>query len=299
MKFKFTLLILLCSIFAKSQTNVYHPFPDSGAIWNFHATNYCFVLGDMDEYYSLIYDGDSSINNISYHKLVKPDVLIVGSTICSYGAARYMGGIRQDTSLRTVYFVPPGDTLEQLLYDFKLNVGDTIRGYLNEFFEECDTIISIDSVLVGSDYRKRWYTNSWYNVHIIEGIGSNYGLVERDFCQATDMPSFTMDCASATGLYNYPNPGVACQVISGLSSLESNKNLIRITPNPATSKISINAGNLNVKQVEFYSEIGELVYSSKLEMNNEIDIETLSSGFYFVKCISENNIYSILKVIKL
>ncbi|MBK6397641.1 MAG: hypothetical protein IPF75_05100 [Bacteroidetes bacterium] len=45
-----------------------------------------------------------------------------------------------------------------MLYDFNLEVGDTVHGYLGSwlFSNNLDTVTAIDSILVGNSYRKRW-----------------------------------------------------------------------------------------------------------------------------------------------
>src|SRR5690348_16741165 len=80
MKKLYTLLLILNLVtgIAKSQTGIYHPFPDSNAIWTEH-TQYCCVSDCppppspnpllVDIYFSYYLQGDTIINAVWYHKL--------------------------------------------------------------------------------------------------------------------------------------------------------------------------------------------------------------------------------------
>src|SRR5258705_7649220 len=148
------LLLLLATIFtltANAQTSVYHPFPDSSAIWNFHTTQWiCNFGGTIHSYYSITISGDTLISSQVYHKLLTPFVQSIIMGNCTpYIYSGYKGAIRQDTADRKVFFVPPSASNEQLLYDFNMQVGDTVKGYLESWALPSDTVQSIDSVLVG------------------------------------------------------------------------------------------------------------------------------------------------------
>ena len=71
MKTKKIVLVMLLASFglgARGQTNVYHPFPDSNAVWNvqFSAGLLC-VYGEQ---YSYVIAGDTIIGSFLYHKLM-------------------------------------------------------------------------------------------------------------------------------------------------------------------------------------------------------------------------------------
>src|SRR5471030_1731795 len=93
--------IYIC-VGAKGQTNVYHPFPDSGAVWNVSIQGtQCSQCYQRSYYIS----GDTTINSISYHKINFANSQ--GATIppwysCYYFNAsvsiQYAAAMRQDTS---------------------------------------------------------------------------------------------------------------------------------------------------------------------------------------------------------
>ena len=74
MKKLLLLFSTMLTLFANGQTSVYHPFPDSNAVWNIHFQLYCFANGTGDENYSITISGDTLINSQTYHKLTTPYV---------------------------------------------------------------------------------------------------------------------------------------------------------------------------------------------------------------------------------
>src|SRR5690554_4177613 len=177
------LLLLFSAVSINAQTSAFYAFPDSNAVWNFHTTEFrlgsgCFI----DEQYSILMDGDSLINNIKYNKLSIPYMLsnTIGCNETSIVTAAYKGAVRVDSVNKKVFYVPPTKNSEELLYDFTLEVGDTIKGYLYSNSSAPTIVQAIDSVVVGSNYRKRWLIDSSciYPIYIIEGIGSTFGLIE-------------------------------------------------------------------------------------------------------------------------
>ncbi|HLG35272.1 MAG TPA: hypothetical protein VI757_10355, partial [Bacteroidia bacterium] len=178
--------ILCASLGAQGQSSVYHPFPDSNAIW-METVWWMFPsnppqCGQRD--YVLFISGDTIIGSYSYKKILSSGY----SHMCPFGPGvnyysnRYVGAFRQDTSLKQVFYVPENSSIENLLYDFNLNVGDTLPVTYNSFFPNV-YVTSIDSILTGSDYRKLYWLSierGWGEyAFLIEGIGSSYGLLNR------------------------------------------------------------------------------------------------------------------------
>jgi hypothetical protein len=87
--------------------------------------------------------------------------------------------IRYDTLLRKVFYLPDVDSTERLIYDFNLQVGDTLPMRSTE--DLFVTIDSIDTISVfGIQVRRffpgsHWYWDPWFN-YILEGIGGSNGL---------------------------------------------------------------------------------------------------------------------------
>jgi hypothetical protein len=185
------LLILLVSGFVSGQ--VYVPFPDSNAVW-------CGQKGQLyfnppnDQLHTWTYQqyitGDTIINGFTYHKIEENGVFewvsypIPTSSGSSPYFHQYVGCFREDN--KVIYYIPSTGTSENYLYNFNLEVGDTLPS--NILTPSNYTMITrIDSILISGNYRKQFFvssvdTNMWQwpthfeYVSIIEGIGSTNGL---------------------------------------------------------------------------------------------------------------------------
>ena len=122
-------------------------------------------------YYVLRSDPDTIINHLTYKRLY-----------VSRRGDRYEGALREE-GLR-VFFVPKGESHESLLYDFGLNVGESIDvGLYGE--NHTVTVTGVDSVyLYGRMHRRlrmedeylqdsRWPWPAYW----VEGVGSDLGII--------------------------------------------------------------------------------------------------------------------------
>lgn len=291
---KIGLIIVMLSAFAeqqlcKAQTNVYHPFPDSNAVWNVFTAEYCNMGFDSwKKSYSCTFAGDTLINDTIYNKLVVPAIVreaIFGqcnATGTWVETGYYVGAIRQNIPDRKVFYVPTGEATEQLLYDFNLQLGDTVRGFLEDAFTANDTVIAIDSVLVGNDYRKRWYINSIYQIYLIEGIGSASGLLEPSPGMATDFHLASI-CFIQDGVVLYSDLTTACELITDVGNYEP-QTQFTLFPNPATSTLTIQlAAGSGQYAATILNAQGQLVKSSIFNIQRSVfDISSFSPGIYFL-----------------
>ncbi len=291
MKQLLSFLFFLFPLLLFAQTNVYHPFPDSNAVWNEQYDYYDFYPAPICiDNYSIIISGDTMINGRLYHKLVTPFVQhqyipphLVGPQVLT----GYQGALREDTIDRKVYFVARNDSLESVLYNFNLNVGDTI---LSRNFCAV-TVSSIDSILIGSDYRKRWV--SFGSVHgqveFIEGIGSSKGLLSSWDCEG-DGYSKNLDCFQQDGVTLWPASSTSdCNLINAIEEPLVPKKLYELSPNPF---------RINTKMVtyakfdllEIFNSIGIRVRTQKVD-SSEIILEKgdLPTGIYFFTFVTSNN----------
>lgn len=278
---KVVLILVMLNSFqhlCKAQTNVYHPFPDSNAMWNILFIANCFEFGSTQENYSIEISGDTLIDSLVYHKLSTPFLEEISSSDCgSSGSPGFRGFIREDTVTRKVYYNPSGQN-EYLLYDFNLEVGDTLEGWLASF-NMPNTVQQIDSVLVGNNYRKRWRINDCYSIDIIEGIGCTFGLIKETVPCISDLPSYGLTCFKQEGETLYPNTTTDCELITGIETHQLNNLLY---PNPATNTLTLNT-DLKNAQLKVLNAQGQLVYQSAIiNSQSAIDVSQLSPGIYFL-----------------
>lgn len=126
-----------------------------------------------DESYILFVNQDTVINTFTYYKIYKTGILFTDNSSISY-QNQYVGAVRQ--SGKKVFYIEKNGNAGQLLYDFDLRVGDTIKGLVAKGHR-------VDSIDILPDGRK-WFHLSKTMLHamdqyIVEGIGSSGGLLNE------------------------------------------------------------------------------------------------------------------------
>jgi hypothetical protein len=291
MKNLFVVLATLTAFSTSAQTRVYHPFPESNASWNFNMTQgMCFMGGFLSEDYSLTFSGDTMIENQTYFKLVTPYVQISITGGCTQqNFPGYQGAIRQDISNKKVFFVPPAQSAEQLLYDFSMEAGDTVKGYLQTFNSPFDVVVEIDSVLVGSNYHKRWLINPCYDIYLIEGIGSTFGLLKPSPGCATDMNYYSLTCFSQDGQTLYPDFTI-CPLITSVSGPDDFSDQINIFPNPSNGSFSVGFVRPDdITEIRITDMIGNIVFRKQMNNQNNVSIHSLPGGSYILTVVDRKN----------
>ena len=262
--------------------------------------------GGVNQYlYQYTMGGDTVISPYTYKKIYLSGL----HTNCIPPGGyfyNYMGGLRQDTVNKKVYFKWPGYN-DTLIYDFSKNVGDTLH-LTGMFLANRDTpttfkfaITSIDSVLVGAYYHKRFnyhdsvifsccpYDNYSFNTSIIEGVGSICGLLSN-YLDTTNV----LVHSPGSGGYGdilicfshntdiYPSDSTSCTLVIndiGIQQYHTNNN-ITIYPNPASNNIQVSyTGNSISKEITLVDMLGNEVIATK---ETTIDISTLANGVYFI-----------------
>lgn len=175
MKNLFTLLFFvnLCST-ALSQE--YIPLIDEGKTWTVGSHGMGLICDFSDNPEMYFFMGDTTFNSVTYKKVYAYNSTSIGGNgnnppFCppfmidnQYHPTEIY--IREDAANQRVYRYYPGNTIpEELLFDFSLNIGDSLNGY------EIDTIYTITT----PDGVERRYFGLEYFVYMIEGIGGNWG----------------------------------------------------------------------------------------------------------------------------
>ncbi len=203
-------------------------------MWNFNTIKGCGLFFEyyFERYYSIEISGDTLIGGTNYHKLVSPEQVFHSNGACNISGTWtapgfYAGAIRQDIANKKVFYVDTMTYTEQLLYDFNLQVGDTVKGFYvsnNPCWDEIvgGLVVGIDSVMIGNSYRKRWNIGGCFNtpdIYFIEGIGSTYGLIDNFFLAgATDHPIHRLQCFTKMDSLLFPSSLSSCQFMECNSS---------------------------------------------------------------------------------
>ncbi len=296
MKIYLIFLFVFFVITVKAQTYKYHPFPDSSASWNFQYILYCDE-GKSNELYSIIISGDTIIQSQTYHKLDIPYIESNNSGICDHKLIGYQGAFRQDKENRKVYFIRPSETFEQLLYDFTWQVGDTVKGVLASLYSDPDIIKSIDSVQVGDTYRKRWIINSCYNINLIEGIGSTYGLIIPSPGCVTDLWDYSITCFQQNRESLYPNNSLNCELITSSGLRNNISDQVKVYPNPSNGLITIEFNEEGSYSILLVDILGNILLAKEINKQQKTEICNTPFGMYFLRIIDKDKNIQTIKII--
>lgn len=289
MKTLISILAVLISLNSFGQTSIYHPFPDSNSSWNYYFQQSMCVFGMASEEYSFIISGDTTINSQIYHKLSIPYVSFYTSGTCTQiHYPGYKGAIRQDVLNKKVFIVPSSSTTEELLYDFNMALGDTVQGYLASYSGSYDTVLLIDSVLVGNDYRKRWYINDWYEIYLIEGIGSTYGLLENSPGYSTDADYYNLNCYMEQEQTLYPDTNINCQLITSIKDIGTVKDQVKVFPNPSKGSFSVEFQQpKDIKFISLEDIVGNKILQEEINGQRKVYLDNIPSGTYILSILDK------------
>ena len=332
----FTKLIslLLLLVFAgslKAQEYTYTPFPTENAQWSVN-----------NEKYAL--HGDTIINEKKYSKVYKQTA--DEAFEFDIDKAEYFCAIRNDVENKRMYGVYKDnlevynhyneeiEETESLLYDFSLNLGDTIEvanfdeadraGYIQyvkyvrvesigiykfDGSHSYVTLYDTDSIfsLNNGEQRKRILLNgiheslqqSW-----IEGIGSSDGpFVHAHFSGLEYMPKRLLcyneneECLYKQSSFDYDEDDDCFTNYYPDNVVENNDNDIMIYPNPTDDFINIENPSGSEYSIDIYNDKGQKLISQSSSGISNINISDLPCGLYIITINSNYKNYN-FKLIK-
>jgi hypothetical protein len=297
MKKLLLILLFLSPFFSEAQTSVYHPFPDSNAVWcgnDQWFDGFC----DHTDVSTVYFGNDTLLNGNIYHTLRKSGY--VYSSLCGGGNYYYypfIAAIRQDTLQHTVFMYDTSTAGDTVFYNFNLQLGDTLDrskvwwGNVNLYI-----VSSVDSIMINGLYRKRYNYNTTPGCppdsSIIEGIGGTSQLMSLPsncFEYYTALTSFEQN-----GIGMYPNASSNCDIISGVKNFVSS-NYFHIYPNPAHNLLNVEC-NLPNAELKIYDVMGRVVYSTTLNSKHQTLNPGLSPAVYFVR-VSDGEKMAVQKLV--
>jgi len=279
-------LIAVCTTISSVSQN-YIPIPaDSTAewvVWNGLNDGMCIQNKD----FKYFFDGDTVLGQFIYHKLFQSGfyheypVGPPGTGCASYYRFEniYVGAIRNDTGK---VFLNKGYQ-DELIYDFTLLPGDTLDTYLagNDLVIE-----SIDSVMIGDEYRRRFnlFNPDGYSNWIIEGIGHEKGLIEPMYLPLEHASEFY--CYAENHEPVYPEEAT-CDLAINIYEISFVNSLLNIYPNPSKGIITISFKGKyrNIINLKIFSPLGQIIVNSPWSIiqglnESTIDISSVNSGIY-------------------
>lgn len=295
---KWFFILLFLPLQLLSQTSTYRFFPDS-VIWRVDGwEGWTHCTGD---YFFHYYDGgDTLIGSDIYRKIHRStmftdlDTCVPGGSSCYFAyLGLYQGAIRDDSVLNMCYIIRPFIDTVEILFDYNQMVGDTVSSSLINGSEA--VITSIDSVLINSNYHKRWNFNYLLSGsgYFIQGIGSSNGIVNW--------------IQNGSGCYTKlicVKDGAQTLFTSGSSSPygcetmllgETDDKVLKVYPNPTAGIIYID-GIEGKAEYRLLNAVGRELIKGPL-LNNHIDLSELNEAVYFLIIISDKGKTKNVKVI--
>ena len=296
---KLAVLLAILAICSELFSQNYFKFPRSGAIWNYK------IVGSLCYPYEWpVIDSLGQEITIGSNKYVEVYKAALGNS-------GVIGAIREDTLQKKVYFHNFID--EIVLYDFNLEVGDTIFYTTNLYYtlNYYKVVDAVDSTLVGEQFRKTWFlTNSDLGLADvwIEGIGSvyRYGLLypnDPDILLDASNPYFGCFAHNAITYTDSNNCSLNCPCTHWLIEIEEfdeKNNGFRVFPNPAQDALTFEyfGAKSEYDYLELFSNNAKLIYQQKIKSGvTEIDLKTVKAGIYFLKLTGANKT-ALRKIIK-
>lgn len=187
----------------------------------------------------------------------------------------------------------PNQNVEKLLYDFTLQVGDSVKDYLKGGMQP--TIVAIDSVLVGCNYRKRWMidTNKFYPTYLVEGIGSTFDLLESINLKIANSPNYSLNCFQ-NGQTTF-NGSSNCPLITNLNEKQKSHKAFFFYPNPVDQQFYLRTKSA-LRSAGVYNLPGSKVM--ELDPKERSWKFPVKKGLYLVRIQDEKGMVYTQKVIK-
>jgi hypothetical protein len=298
MKLVILTIFVTCSLFAQAQT--YKPLLDQFNEWRF---TYCFLGNCSDDTYYT--DGDMQFGGYQYKIL--DGYHFISRTIW----------LREDTSTQKVYLsyqLGQNGRRENLLYDFALQVGDSIdmKNPLSPFLLDAG-YYTLDSILMdqlndGNYYRHYYLSPSVSNTlssntaEWIEGVGS-LSLINAP-SGSPDLDGVgKLSCFFKSGSLFYSNldSTTACipSITLNIDPFNSSFDAVSVYPT-FVEKHCLIKGIKQIKNIAIYNANGSLMLHKRVSDTYEIDLnlEYFSSGIYFLVLSDKQNRQACFKLIK-
>jgi len=298
------------------QAQNYVPLPDSNVVWKIYWMPYPPDEPWTALHYDYISSGDTVINDNNYTKLFKIEYDLYCSKIAD---TFYIGAYRNDTPNKIVYFYQ--DSVEKILYNFSLTIGDTIpTSYYIETDDEEMIVAEIDTIqLENGEYRKQFTYcfpfsdgtciegTDMYDV--VEGIGFLWGLLEP-MSLAAELINSRLICNHFNDSLLYITEWYEeCRVFedtcltTGLNESECKTNFIEIVPNPIVSTATIRFINpiqtTPSYTLTLYNLLGHEIKNIHAVSNGTkiVNKSELNAGMYIYVLWQKNNIVQTGKII--
>ncbi len=284
------MILISGMILQQSHSQEYVPFPTDNATWNtlFYGQYSATDIYTINYQYKLM--GDTVLNGTQYSKMYYTETSNKNSDEI------YIGGLRED-DMKQIFFFPvsqtlptlsahnfPDNTSEHMIYTFNnLEVGQVLPVNADE---KLIRVVSVDSVLIGDTYRKRYGIENQQILALdywIEGIGSSVEFLSA-FTFEFEWSFYTLCVKMNDNTYyiNSPDGDDYCHYMVGVDAPDIPD--FRIYPNPTTGPLNIYSPFGGKTTVKVSNLQGQVVLTSNVNgKDNQIDVGNFCSGLYFLQ----------------
>ena len=268
-------------------------------------------------YYSHLYDSDSESYDFGYIIGIGNDTLIgeknykivskhyaSGGHYCQFppcwsfdfptkiSSGKIVGYIRDESISKEVFFLPADSNFicgvnnlnEYSLFDFSVNVGDTLSECFNLVNGSSQPILGIVDSLGSIQYKDKnrfvIYTTADQSAGFLgEGVVRILGGLGFEFFGLFHKFDFPM-------VYFCEGTLEECNIETSSKNLYDNQ-FLKIYPNPSTNRIEIKSSN-RINSYILCDLSGKKMSSGKYR--SSIDISSLNAGLYFLKVFLDDEI---------
>jgi hypothetical protein len=263
----------------------YIPLAVEGAHWiiRYDKIETIEPVDDLWEYHIA---GDTTLNEVGFKKVYRRDLVVTqdGPPFEAEGPYQLYGLIRDDTTHRKVYAIKYNEfegcpeNQEYLLYDFSLDIGDTLELCIIPDWD----IFTVNDVYSQEvlGFNTRVFAG-WDELY--EGMGSYYGLFEEMFAPVKkSLERYVYHTFLA--YYCRESP---CLLFVSTGETRANEN-IKLFPNPAKHYLSVSTSD-RIQSIQVYNNLGQIV--KRVEGNvRKVNVEMLPPGSYLVEIVMKNKI---------
>lgn len=292
-----TLILVFFLMMGVASATAQHPLqmPQEGAIYreyceSYDPSNWPYIFKHRYQY---LVQGDTNINGLAYKMLHETNY---GDNIIT---SEFIGGMRSDSSGKV--FVWMADSMflfrysnaqnchaqECLLFDFSLNVGDTIsvHNHWSQF-----VVLQKDTITISGQPRLRF---SLSGQEVIEGVGWIRGLF-HPLTQPFEL-SVWLSCYSDSNIFYSPMNLNQQGCLSVSVGNDHDETELRVFPNPSSNYLFVDVGSgeaLRGGTLQVFDARGTLLSQQRMPADGSIiTISTASypTGLYFGRITTADN----------
>jgi hypothetical protein len=284
---RLTILLALCCIITSSRAQIPDYFAnDPKWVCGSWSTNQ-WLPGSLPYSSTFVYylNGDTIIGEHTYHRLFSNGFTTTPGDPETTSYFDYFTGYSLRQENRSIRFISAEITTDSLLVSYDYQIGDTVQGnVLNQCGFGQETIQKIDSLLIGSEYRRIFYVDSILGPVITEGIGhqiapnENVGEFILPLCMGLGW-DYSIDCFGLGSIPYWSFNGTA-NCILNVSVEEEITIPSMIYPNPFDRHVTVKMPTEKSAQFHLFDLTGRSVLHMNVTGEVQIPTDFLRNGMY-------------------